>query len=65
MLDNWTKEDFFIKVMNEGGFDGMASYCGRVSIIDDQEVEKAWDQYVQAWQVLEQCFIEWENNSNT
>jgi hypothetical protein len=43
----------------EGGFEGMADYCGRIAITDNPELELAWDTFVKAYIDLDRIHYQW------
>ena len=58
MLDNWTKLDLFKAIYNED-FISVAREQGRLSIIDDPELEKSWDQFVQSYNAVKLKYYKW------
>lgn len=59
MLDNWTEEEFFSCLerygiqYESGAYEIFATTSRRIAIVDNPELESAWDRFVQAYWELE------------
>ena len=61
-MKKYTLKEFFLKLEWEGGFEGMANYAGVVEIVDNEDLNNAWKQFVPALQDLKDLYEEWEEN---
>lgn len=61
MLDNWTVDELFNKFCTYD-MEVVARDYGRLAIVDNEEVEKLWDQFVQARTELMSRFNTWERD---
>lgn len=59
-MKQYTKDEFFNKMDWEGGPYEMASYCGKVEITDDKELNDIWNAIAPLLEEMNDLYEEWE-----
>ncbi len=61
MLDNYTKNDILLYI-GLRGYEEAIRHFERVSIVDDSEFEKTWDNLVKSFFETQQTYFDWMTN---